>query len=93
MKIPLQGKCRSDAMFLLNRFTIYQHYSKYSLWVAKRAPSQISYPNNLVPSELLLLSAADGTAGSCLLNLFKVSNDLGSAFLDGFAVGTHNKAA
>ena len=60
---------------------------------AKRAPSQISYPNNLVPSELLLLSAADGTAGSCLLNLFEVSNDLGSAFLDGFAVGTHNKAA
>lgn len=93
MKIPLQGKCRSDAMFLLNRFTIYQHYSKYSLWVAKRAPSQISNPNNLVPSELLLLSAAGGTAGSCLLNLFEVSNDLGSAFLNGFAVGTHNKAA
>ena len=37
--------------------------------------------------------AADGTADSCLLNLFEVSNDLGSAFLDGFAVGTHNKAA
>lgn len=39
------------------------------------------------------MSAAGGTAGSCLLNFFEVSNDLGSAFLDGFAVGTHYKAA
>lgn len=63
-------------MFLLNRFTIYQHYSKYSLWVAKRAPSQISYPNNLVPSELLLLSAASGSVGPCFLDLLEVGNDL-----------------
>ena len=35
------------------------------------------------------MSAADGTAGSCLLNLFEVSNDLGSAFLDGFGVAAN----
>ena len=53
----------------------------------------IPVPEKSSQKGLLLLSAAGGTAGSCLLNLFEVSNDLGSAFLDGFAVGTHHKAA
>lgn len=42
---------------------------------------------------LLILGAAGGAAGAGFLDFLQVANDLGSAFLDGLAVGTHHKAA
>jgi len=42
---------------------------------------------------LLLLGATGGAAGTGFLDFLQVANDLGSAFLDGLAVGTHHKAA
>ncbi len=42
---------------------------------------------------LLILGAAGGSAGASFLDFLQVANDLGSAFLDGLAVGTHHKAA
>lgn len=58
-------KCRSDAIFLLNRFI----------------------------KMLLLLGSTGGAAGTGFLDFLQVANDLGCAFLDGLAVGTHHKAA
>ena len=47
-----------------------------------------SYPNKLA-----LLDSTGGSAGTGFLDFLQVANDLGSAFLDGLAVGTHHKAA
>ena len=40
-----------------------------------------------------MLGSTGGTAGAGFFDFLQVTNDLGSAFLDGFAVGTHYKAA
>ena len=53
----------------------------------------IPVPEKSSQKGLLLLSAAGGAAGTGILDFLQVANDLGSAFLNGFAVGTHNKAA
>ena len=37
------------------------------------------------------MSAEGGTAGSCLLNLLEVSDDLGGTLLNRLAVGAHHK--
>ena len=42
---------------------------------------------------LLLLGSTGGAAGTGFLDFLQVANDLGSAFLNGLAVGTHHKAA
>lgn len=84
MKIPLQEKCRSDASFLLNRFIIIVHYFE----VVYLGRGLFNYSN-----ELTLLHSTGGAAGAGFLDFLQVANDLGSAFLDGLAVGTHHKAA
>lgn len=84
MKIPMQDACRSNASLLLNRFTNIVHYFLGSLLEA----GIFSYPNKLA-----LLGSAGGAAGTGILDFLQVANDLGSAFLDGLAIGTHHKAA
>lgn len=84
MKIPMQKPCRSNAIFLLNRFTIIMHYFK----IAFIGRGIFSYPNKLA-----LLGSTGSSAGACFFDFLQVADDLGSAFLDSLAVGTHHKAA
>lgn len=84
MKIPMQKPCRSNASFLLNRFTIIVHYFE----VVFIGQGIFSYPNNLA-----LLGSTSGAAGTGFLDFLQVADDLGGALLDGLAVGTHHKAA
>ena len=93
----MQVRCDIFAKSLY-QFSLFSHSDDFSGTGIKKIIEYlmiflIPVPEKSSQKGLLLLSAAAGTAGSCLLNLFEVSNDLGSAFLDGFAVGTHNKAA
>lgn len=55
--------------------------------------SDVMFLLNRFIKMLLLLGAASGSAGACFFDFLQVANDLGSAFLDGLAVGTHHKAA
>lgn len=84
MKIPLQENCRSNASLLLNRFTNIVHY--FLVVFLRRCI--FSYRN-----ELTLPGSTGGAAGTGFLDFLQVANDLGSAFFDGLAVGTHHKAA
>ena len=79
MKIPLQETYRSNAGYLLNRFINFVHYF-YAVFFRRGI---FSYPN-----ELALLGSTSGAAGTGFLDFIQVTNDLGSAFLDGLAVGT-----
>ena len=101
MKIPLQEECRSDAIFLLNRFINSGYLATPMIFLGRGLKKIIEYlviflipvPEKSSQKGLLLLSAAGGAAGTGILDFLQVANDLGSAFLDGLAIGTHHKAA
>ena len=87
-------------MFLLNRFINSGYLATPMIFLGRGFKNHLVLNDFFIPvpekssqKGLLLLDAAGGSAGAGILDFLQVANDLGSAFLDGFAVGTHNKAA